>query len=292
MEKKLVIESRETLHDGPDIPEAVLSLILSRTSPLDVARSSLVNSTFADASRSNSVWGSFLPPCYSQILNASGSTNSKKELFQLLCDHILLQLGTEGLWLDRATGAVCRSLSAKALAVTWGSTQEYWKWITKKGSRFPQVAHVKMVCWLEIIGHWKLSLPPGLYTFSWRLQLDEANYGWGGGRVQFSLSTSDGQATRSHCYLVGKDDTKPSNKPHEKKEKQSVARLRQVNDDGWIECDAGEFRVHRNGGGWQEVELRFCMAETESGRWKGGLYVDCVAVQPSHVLLQKCKATV
>ncbi|XP_024541840.1 putative F-box protein PP2-B8 [Selaginella moellendorffii] len=123
-----------------DLPESIIASILSHTSPGDVARLALVNRAFRDAGRTDIVWERMLPVGYHRFLKLAissiggGGSSSKRELYEQLCGHILIGDGSEGLWIDRATAAVCHSFSSRSLAVTWGSTAEYWEWSSKHGA--------------------------------------------------------------------------------------------------------------------------------------------------------------
>ena len=81
-----------------NLPEGCVSTILSFTSPLDVSKSSLVSSSFLAAADSDIVWGSFLPCDYLDIVSTSITPlnfSSKKELFLLLCNPILIDGGAK-----------------------------------------------------------------------------------------------------------------------------------------------------------------------------------------------------
>ncbi|OMP03225.1 hypothetical protein COLO4_10562 [Corchorus olitorius] len=80
------------------LPEDCVSTILSLTSPEDAFRSSLVSSTFRSAIDSDIVWGKFLPPDWPEIVSSSVTPlkfSSKKQLFQCLCDPVLIEGGNK-----------------------------------------------------------------------------------------------------------------------------------------------------------------------------------------------------
>ncbi|CAN4095658.1 unnamed protein product [Withania somnifera] len=41
-------------------------------------------------------------------------------------------------------------VAARALDIEWGNTPDYWEWLSYPHSRFPEVAKLKWVCWLDI----------------------------------------------------------------------------------------------------------------------------------------------
>ncbi|GKV50127.1 hypothetical protein SLEP1_g56839 [Rubroshorea leprosula] len=43
-------------------------------------------------------------------------------------------------------------LAPRNLAIAWGDTPYYWRWISIPDSRFPEVAKLLDVCWFEITG--------------------------------------------------------------------------------------------------------------------------------------------
>jgi len=72
------------------MPTSCIALILSYTSPRDVARLALVNHTFGEAFGWDLVWENMLPFNYSDILSLAMDyrplppCNSKKDLYHLL----------------------------------------------------------------------------------------------------------------------------------------------------------------------------------------------------------------
>ena len=78
------------------LPEGAIVDILKLTTPRDTCRLSAVASVFLSAAESDSLWESFLPPDYLEIVSRSSESSSrldfstKKELFFSLCDSPLL----------------------------------------------------------------------------------------------------------------------------------------------------------------------------------------------------------
>ncbi|KAJ1281571.1 hypothetical protein BS78_04G315700 [Paspalum vaginatum] len=159
--------------EGADIlrlPEECVAYAISLTTPGDACHSSAVSPAFRAAADSDAVWARFLPPDHAAVLaradepvdcgGSSSSSSSKKELFSRLCDSpVLLDGATMSFGLERRSGAKCFMLSARALSIAWGDDPSCWAWAASPpGSRFPEVAELLDVCWLEISGKLSLSL--------------------------------------------------------------------------------------------------------------------------------------
>lgn len=71
------------------LPEGCIALILSRTTPVDACRFSLVSKLFHSAADSDAVWERFLPSDYRSIISECSLPNypSKKALYLALADH-------------------------------------------------------------------------------------------------------------------------------------------------------------------------------------------------------------
>ena len=77
------------------LPEDCVSKILTYTSPLDACNFSMVSSTLHSAANSDSLWRSFLPSDYDEIVSRTLNpltlqSSSYKHLFSSLCQHPLL----------------------------------------------------------------------------------------------------------------------------------------------------------------------------------------------------------
>lgn len=82
------------------LPEECIAKIISKTSPSDACRLSLVSTAFSSAAASNLVWEGFLPPDYQHIISESVSSASsqtsplnmlsKKDLYFSLCHNPIL----------------------------------------------------------------------------------------------------------------------------------------------------------------------------------------------------------
>ncbi|XP_062220687.1 F-box protein PP2-B11-like [Phragmites australis] len=146
------------------LPEECVAYAISLTTPGDACHSSaVVSPAFKAAADAAAVWARFLPPDHAAILAGADEPvdcESKKELFSRLCDRpVLLDGATMSFGLVRRSGKKCFMLSARALSIVWGADPACWIWTASlRGSRFPEVAKLVNVCWLDITGKLKLSL--------------------------------------------------------------------------------------------------------------------------------------
>lgn len=93
-----------------DLPQDLVAVVLSLTTPKDIARLACVSRVCRDASKADFVWLKMLPPRYADILgqtpeDAPSSTSSKKDVFNYLATgRILLENGTE-VWFKLASSS-------------------------------------------------------------------------------------------------------------------------------------------------------------------------------------------
>lgn len=152
----------------------------------------------------------------------------------------------------------------------------YHYFLARETSRFPEVARLKSVCWFEAKGEIECSLPPGRYTFSWRLLLGELR-GWRSEPAHFTLCKNDREFTECKCYIdpsleVSTREVDLFNLPT----------IRDV-ENGWKEYDVGEFLVEK---GEDTCLLKFAILAVEEGHWKSGLCLDGVVVRPTKTIRQ------
>lgn len=172
------------------LPEECVAHAIAMTTPGDACHSSAVSPAFRAAADSDAVWDRFLPRDYAAVLARAddheddaggGREYSKKELFTRLCSSpVLLDGGTMSFGLERRSGAKCWMLSARALNIVWGDDPACWNWTANlPGSRFPEVAELVDVCWLEITGKLQLSLltPKTTYAAYLVFAISDDSYG-------------------------------------------------------------------------------------------------------------------
>ncbi|KAK4481138.1 hypothetical protein RD792_012015 [Penstemon davidsonii] len=181
-------------------------------------------------------------------------------------------------WVDRFSGKICMSISAKAMSITGIEDRRYWNWLPTEESRFHEVAYLQQVWWFEVDGMVKFPFPPDIYTLSFRIHLGrfskrlgrrisnfDHTHGWDITPVRFELSTSDGQHASSECFL---DDTQQEDANGSSKR------------GCWIDCKVGEFIVTESD---PTTEVRFSMKQIDCTHSKGGLCVDSVSIVPSEL---------
>lgn len=186
--------------------------------------------------------------------------------------------GYKEVWLDRVTGRVCISISAKAMSITGIDDRRYWTWLPTEESRFNTVAYLQQIWWFEVDGEVNFPLPADIYTLSFRLHLGrfskrlgrrvcnyEHTHGWDIKPVRFQLSTMDGQQASFECCL---DENEPDDAHGNHKRGH------------WVDYKVGEFIVS---GSEPTTKVRFSMKQIDCTHSKGGLCVDSVFIIPSNL---------
>ncbi|MED6149079.1 hypothetical protein PIB30_059078 [Stylosanthes scabra] len=260
------------------LPEGCIANIISLTTPLDAIRHSLISRTFSSAAQSDSVWERFLPSDLETILSDSHQFSSliaaypsKKALYLHLSDHpLLIDHGRKSFQLDKASGKKCYMIAARDLTIIWGSTPQYWEWITLPESRFEEVAKLVAVCWFEISGKISTSiLSPGTqYAAFLVFKLRDAQ-GFHYRPAELTVGiVGETSYTRSVCLdpnLVERrldDSFRALDRPKERS-------------DGWLEIEMGDFF---NLGLEDEVEMS--VSEIKSNWWKHGFVLQGIEFRP------------
>ncbi|EPS71375.1 f-box family protein, partial [Genlisea aurea] len=262
-----------------DIPESCVACVFLYLTPPEICNLARLNRAFRGAASSDTVWESKLPPNYQLILELLLHPHDvnicKKNIFELLSRPLPFDVD-KLVWLDKYTGRVCMSISARAMEITGIDDRRYWTWISTEESKFNVVAYLHQVWWFEVDGVVKFPFPPDVYTLSFRVHLGkfskrlgrrttnfEQTHGWDISPVKFEMSTADGQQVSAECLL---DDPQP--------------------EDGyaggykrgcWIEYKVGEFVVDKSDA---ETEVRFSMKQIDCTHSKGGLCLDSVSIIP------------
>ncbi|KAJ4706084.1 F-box protein PP2-A13-like [Melia azedarach] len=252
-----------------DIPESCISTILMHFDPPEICKLALLSRTFHGASSADFVWETKLPSNYKylvrKVLDENPDKLSKKEIYTRLSQPNRFDNGTKETWLDKRSGQVCVSISAKAMKITGIDDRRYWKQIPTEESRFQMVAYLQQIWWFEAIGEIEFEFPPGTYSLFFRLQLGKASkrfgrrvcnleqvHGWDIKPVRFQLSTSNGQKALSEYCLYG-----PGN---------------------WVLYHVGDFVVEHP---HTPTKVKFSMMQIDCTHTKGGLCVDSVLIYPS-----------
>ncbi|GMY14099.1 F-box protein At2g02240-like [Fagus crenata] len=280
------------------LPEGCIANVLSLTTPRDACRSSLVSSSFRSASESDIVWERFLP-IETEYMEAivSLSFSSKKQLFLHLCDHpLLIDDGKLSFSLDKTSGKKCYMLSPKELMIVWIETPEYWRWTSVPEARFPEVAELISVCWLEIRGRFNTRMlsPATLYTAYFVFKTTTGSYGFENRPIEVAVGLVGAEIHYQTVYLNAERRQNlryrivprrrfglfrhsgimgyPAPQPRETDDGSEYPKERA---DGWLEIELGEFF---NGG--EDGELEMSILEVKGGDWKGGLIVQGIEIRP------------
>ncbi|XP_077229053.1 F-box protein PP2-B10-like [Tasmannia lanceolata] len=287
--------------EGADLfckmPEGCISHTISFNSPRDACKSALVSLIFRSASNSDSVWENFLPSDYKEIISRSVSPvefSSKKDLYFRLCrDPILIDNGKMSFSLERETGKKCYMLAARELLIVWGDTPRYWRWISLTKSRFPEVAELLSVCWLEIHGkiNTRILSPNTTYVAYIVLKFVEGAHGLHYPSTELSIQIG-GIVYKTSAYLLANDSQRLQHqtrvdrfntlcsmrtiRPRLNMWDPRVIRVPRDRNDGWMEIELGEF--FNDDGDQGEVEMS--LMEVKSGNEKAGLIVQGIELRP------------
>ncbi|XVE64175.1 hypothetical protein DITRI_Ditri07aG0080600 [Diplodiscus trichospermus] len=252
-----------------DVPESCISSIFLYLDPPEICKLASLSRVFRGASLADFVWETKLPSNYrylvKKVLGQSPESLSKKEIYAKLCRSNRFDGGTKEVWLDKSSGKLCLSVSAKALKITGIDDRRYWNHIPTEESRFETVAFLQQIWWFEVVGELEFEFPPGAYSVFFRLQLGKASkrfgrrvcnldqvHGWNIKPVRFQLSTSNGQQASSECYLY-----EPGN---------------------WVHYHVGDFVIENSN---SPTKIKFSTMQIDCTHTKGGLCLDCVLIYPS-----------
>ncbi|PIN17711.1 hypothetical protein CDL12_09621 [Handroanthus impetiginosus] len=260
------------------LPEESLSEILSRTSPLDASRFAVISRGFNAASKSDIVWGRFLPSDYSQIVSRSVSpvvSATKKELYFSLCHSpIVLDGGNLSFFLDQRTGKKCFMLGARELEISWGDNPQHWEWTPHADSRFSEVARLENVCWLDIRGKTRTQMlsPSTTYGAYLVFKLAEGCYGLelANAVVRFVDSEADNDA-EERAITVHLQQANARNGA-----RWQTGQVPARRSDGWMEIELGDF--YNDEGYDGDVEARLIEIKRRHG--KSGLIVEGIEFRP------------
>ncbi|GMP40081.1 hypothetical protein CsSME_00010658 [Camellia sinensis var. sinensis] len=283
------------------LPHDCVSTILSFTSPLDACGLSPVSTSFQSAADSDDVWERFLPSDYRDIVSRSVTPlkfSSKKDLYFLLCNRILIDGGNKSFTLEKSSGKKSYMLSARELSITWSNEPipMYWIWESIPDSRFSEVAVLRTVWWLEIHGRIETQMlsPNAAYGAYLIMKISENAHGLDSIPSEISVKVGNNVVSSNTTYLrCPKDDKK-------KRQMQSLfyanrtqmLRSRLVNngedtrvlpserEDGWMEIELGEFFI--NGGDDANEEVEMSLMEVKGYQLKGGLIIQGIEVRPKH----------
>ncbi|KAG7599156.1 Phloem protein 2-like [Arabidopsis suecica] len=150
---------------------------------------------------------------------------------------------------------------ARDLSIAWSDNEEYWSWLPLRydisSQELTDAAVLEAVCWLDVNGKFDTRelTPATTYEVVYVVKLEDTAYGW---KIPVNLKL-----------------TLPDSK--KRPQERSVC-LEEHIGKRWVDISAGEFVTSLDNAG----EISFSMYETNSGCWKGGLFVKGVEIRPKN----------
>ncbi|PIN17714.1 hypothetical protein CDL12_09624 [Handroanthus impetiginosus] len=251
---------------------------------------------FNAASKSDIVWGRFLPSDYSQIVSRSVSPvvyDTKKELYLSLCHSpIVLDGGKLSFSLEKRSGKKCYMVGARELIISWGDNPSFWEWISYADSRFSEVGRLITVCWLDIRGKIKTQMlsPNTTYGAYLVFKLAERCYGLelANAVVRFVDNEADNDA-EERAITVHLQQAKARNRARrltgqvpvrilnvQNGAQRQTGQVPERRSDGWMEIELGDF--YNDEGYDGDVEARLIEIKRLYG--KSGLIVEGIEFRP------------
>ncbi|KAL5061605.1 hypothetical protein RYX36_023342 [Vicia faba] len=260
-----------------ELPEGCIATILSRTTPVDAGRFSVISKPFRSAADSDAVWNQFLPSdsnFIDSLISQSPSlanAPTKKALYLALSDRpIIIDNGHKSVQLDTKTGKFCYMLAARSLTIIWSDHHQYWKWIHLPDSRFPEVAELLDVCWFDIHGTINtIALSPNTEYAAYVVFKMVDPHGFQNRPIELSVFVEGGHSSTKNVCL----DPVVVGRPHNRVVGLQCPYMRS---DGWLEIEMGEFF----NSGIENEEVHMKVLET-GGNWKRGLIVEGIEVRPT-----------
>ncbi|KAG6731286.1 hypothetical protein I3842_01G121900 [Carya illinoinensis] len=257
------------------LPEECIADIISKTSPPDASRMSLVSRTFSSVAASNLVWEAFLPPDHQQIISESVSSSpslnilSKKDLYFSLCDNPIL-IGTGNRLLE-----ALHNLNVGKMALLYlGKEYRDQRMIQFSISTcvFSEVAHLVNVCWLHVWGtiETKILSPNTRYGAYLIYTIGDRCRGLAR-PVKLSVRFLD----EIRCDFINAHLLSTTSMDIDAPEEED-ARFPRDREDKWMEIEMGEFFNYDQVDRVVEMQLR----ETEVLNWKSGLVIHGIEVRP------------
>ncbi|KAG4913888.1 hypothetical protein JHK82_054473 [Glycine max] len=271
------------------LPHDCVSEILSHTSPLVACIVSLVSPSLCSCANSDTVWRSFLPSDYEDIVSRAVnpftlSFSSYKQLFYSLCHPLLIDQGNKSFNLEKSSGKKSYIISARELSIAWSSDPMMWSWKPIPESRFAEAAELRTVSWLEVEGkiRTRILTPNTSYLAYLIMNVSHRAYGLDFAPSEVSVMVGN-KVHRGKAYLGDKDENKREMEALFYGNRTEVLRnaafqegipFPSKREDGWMEIELGEFF---SGEGDEEIK----MSLREVGyQLKGGLVLEGIQVRP------------
>ncbi|XP_056844131.1 F-box protein At2g02240 isoform X2 [Raphanus sativus] len=251
------------------LPVDCISSIISFTCPRDACVAASVSKTFESAVKSDTVWEKFLPSEYASLIPQSRVFSSKKELYFSLCDDpFLIEAGKKSFWLEKTTGKRCIMLSPTEVTIIWGTSPQYWRWISIPESRFEKIAELIDVCWFEIRGgmHTRYLSPGTRYSVYIVFKTKNGCPGLGYSPVDAEVGLVGQGSSQKLIYFVG---------PHGRGGRRDVTKP-EAREDGWMEVELGQFYSDSC---CDDISLSVVKSDTPD--WKSGLIIQGFEFRPA-----------
>ncbi|XAR48866.1 hypothetical protein NMG60_11031831 [Bertholletia excelsa] len=262
------------------LPDNCICTILSKTSRRDACKCSAISKPIKKLADSDDVWSVFLPSDYQEIILRCATPvvySCLKQLYLSLSDSpILLEGENMSFFLEKESGKKCVMLGARSLRIVWGDHPEYWEWMSLSHSRFPEVARLRIVCWLEITGRVDTQLlsPNTTYAAYLVYNLESTSYGLESlpikGWIRFAGESGDDRdEIDPNTVYLKLGSSEPAQMP-------GTVFLPRKRKDGWLEIELGE--IFNDQEIEREVEMRFLGSDGLYG--KSGLVVEGFELRP------------
>ncbi|XP_047321958.1 putative F-box protein PP2-B12 [Impatiens glandulifera] len=267
------------------LPENCITKILSFTSPQDAFRLSLtMGSTFGSAAESDAVWEAFMPSDYTDIISRSLEfsppplTFSIKDLFfHLAHTPLIIDHGTKSFSLEKSSGRKCYMLGARDLNIVWSNDPEYWIFKSLPESRFPEVAELLLVCWLEINGKLSTNLLSRNTLYGAYLVF----------KVTSQVIGIDSHPMEVSCGISGSDTAYKTHTvflDHRRRRKNGsrnkMKNLPKARGDGWLEIKIGEYLKLDDDEEDDGHDLEMSFKGVKERHWKAGLIIEGIEIRP------------
>ncbi|KAL4305568.1 hypothetical protein AHAS_Ahas16G0091300 [Arachis hypogaea] len=302
------------------LPEDCVCSILSYLSPAEACTFSLVSPTLHSAADSDTVWKSFLPSNYEDIVSRAVNplpllqfSHHHKQLFQALSHPLPLDSGNKVILLDptlknlslvsyycvpcykqifkldKSSGKISYILSATELSIAWSQDTNYWTWTQTPESRFSMVAELRTVNWLQIEGKMRTGELTARTTYGAYLIMKVSSnraYGLDSAPAEVSVAIGDKVVQRGKAYLCQKEE-----------KKRMMERLMYGNRSHMLGNQEQENisvpLKRQDDDGWMEIQIgEFFTGDTDQEinitlmevgyHFKAGLIVQGIHVRPTH----------
>ncbi|XP_060171431.1 F-box protein PP2-B10-like [Lycium barbarum] len=272
------------------LPEGCIFEIISRTTPADAVRSTILSKGFKAAIQSDEIWGKFLPSDYQEIIGRSEFPpvcNTKKELYFSMCESpILLDGGKLSFSLDKHSGKKCFMIAPRELIISWGDRSSIWKWRKYCNSRFSEVARLVSVRWLDIrgrIGTEMLSPKTNYAAYLVFKLVDQKSYGLESANaiIRFVNYETDSE-TEKQANTVQLETLPQDRRIFGGNHNQQIiasGKNPKMRGDGWMEVELGDFNSKEGIDGPVEARL----IEIKRLHPKGGLIVEGIEFRPKKI---------